>query len=179
MKLQKFITTTISEYLNEISQNFITDLNENIENNLGILYHGTNDKFTTFNDNNPIFFVDNIDVARTYGDILIKAKLIMNNPIELDFQGNSTYYFFDKWYLPSELANKIKEIAFDIKNGYILDDELKEYLENLDFSDMYGDLDGIIMKNISDTNDGIFSNHKPANNYVVFDKKYIRIKQIS
>jgi hypothetical protein len=68
----------------------------------------------------------------------------------LDFDGKSTYYFYDKWYLPSDLAIKIKTISDDIKNGYSLDDELKEYLEELGFSFFSGDLDGIIMNNISD-----------------------------
>ena len=164
MELRKIIATTIRKYLNE-----------NIENNSDILYHGTNNKFTVFNDIKPIFFVDDINVARTYGDIIIKAKLNMDNPIILDFDGKSTYYFYDKWYLPSDLANKIKEIADDIKNRYSLDDDLKEYLESLDFSNMYGDLDGIIMKNISDSMGGMFSTHKPASNYVVFDKNQINI----
>ena len=57
---------------------------------------------------NRYFFVDNIDVAKTYGDFIIKAKINMDNPIILDFDGLSTYYFYDKWYLPSDLANKIK-----------------------------------------------------------------------
>ena len=164
MELRKFITTTIREYLNE-----------NVEDNSNILYHGTDNKFTVFNDNKPIFFVDDVNVAKTYGDIIIKAKLSMDNPIILDFDGKSTYYFYDKWYLPSDLANKIKEIAVDIKSHYSLDDDLKEYLESLDFSDMYGDLDGIIMKNISDAMGGMFSTHKSANNYVVFDKNQINI----
>lgn len=163
--LKKFIATTIREYLNEN-----TEFNSNM-----ILYHGTDNKFTVFNDNKPIFFVDDIYVARTYGNFIIKAKLNMDNPIELDFDGKSTYYFYDKWYLPSDLANKIKEIAIHIKNRYSLDDDLKEYLESLDFSDMYGDLDGIIMRNISDAMGGVFSTHKAANNYVVFDKNQIKI----
>jgi hypothetical protein len=164
MKLREFIYNVISECLNE-----------NIGDNSDILYHGTDNKFTIFNDNKPIFFVDNIDVAKTYGDFIIKATLNINNPVELDFEGKSTYYFFDKWYLPSELADKIKVIGDDIKNHYILDEDLKEYLEGLDFSDMYGDLDGIIMKDISDAMGGIFSTHKPATNYVVFNKNQIKI----
>ena len=138
-------------------------------------YHGTDNKFTVFDDIKPIFFVDDINVAGTYGDTIIKAKLNMDNPIELDFDGKSTYYFFNKWYLPSDLANKIKDIATDIKNRYSIDEELKEYLENLGFSDLYGDLDGIIMRNISDAMGGVFSTHKAANNYVVFDKNQIKI----
>lgn len=160
---KKFLSTSIKDYLKE-----------NIDDS-NVLYHGTNNIFSVFNDENPIFFVDSFNVAKSYGDIIIKAKLDMDNPIELDFDGNSTYYFFDKWYLPSDLANKIKEIASDMKNRYVLDDDLKEYLEYLDFSDNYGDLDGIIMKNIRDDMNGIFSNNNPANNYVVFDKKQINI----
>jgi len=164
MKLRKFIATTIREYLNE-----------SVDDKSDILYHGTDYKFNSFNDNKPIFFVDDIDVAKTYGNFIIKAKLNMNNPIELDFDGKSTYHFFDKWYLPSDLANKIKDISTDIKNQYSLDDDLKGYLNDLGFSDLYGDLDGIIMKNISDAMGGMFSTHKSANNYVVFDKNQINI----
>lgn len=156
-------------------KNFKQFVNEQFLNESDILYHGTDNRFTIFNDTKPIFFVDNINVARTYGDIIIKAKLNMDNPIELDFDGKSTYYFYDKWYLPSDLANKIKEIASDIKNRYSIDEDLKEYLETLYFNDMYGDLDGIIMKNISDAMGGMFSTHKPANNYVVFNKEQITI----
>lgn len=163
MELKNIIYNTISEYLDE-------DIQDNL-----IVYHGTNNKFDIFNDNKPIFFVDDINVARTYGDFIIKAKLVMDNPIELDFEGNSTYYFYDNWYLPSDLAIKIKEISDDMKNGYAVDDELKDYLESIEFSALYGDLDGIIMKNISDAMDGIFSKNKPATNYVVFNKNQIRI----
>lgn len=147
----------------------------NINDNTDILYHGTYYKFNSFNDDKPLFFVDNIDVAKTYGDFIIKAKINMDNPIILDFDGLSTYYFYDKWYLPSDLAKKIKGIAVDIENNYSLDDDLKEYLECLDFNDLYGNLDGIIMKNISDAMDGIFSTYKPANNYVIFYKNQINI----
>jgi len=101
----------------------------------------------------------------------------MNNPIELDFEVNSTYYFYDKWYLPPDLANKIKTISDDIKNRFSLDEELVKYLEYLDFSDLSGDLDGIIMNNISDAMGGMFSTHKPANNYVVFNTNQIELKK--
>lgn len=40
---------------------------------------------------------------------------------------------------------------------------------------MYGDLDGVIMNNISDAMGGMFLTHKPANNYVVFDKNQVKI----
>lgn len=62
-------------------------LNENI-----VVYKGLygNKKIT---DNKPIFFVDNKDIAKTYGNNIIKAKLKINNPVIFDFSGKSTYYF--------------------------------------------------------------------------------------
>lgn len=146
---------------------------ENLNDN-NILFHGTNSRFKTFNDNKPIFFVDDVNVAKTYGNIIIKARLNIDNPLELDFNDRSTYYFFNRWYLPSDLANKIKEISDDIKKNYTLDDDLKDYLEELDYNELYGDLDGIIMKNINDDYN-LISRNKPATNYVVFDKNQIKI----
>jgi hypothetical protein len=118
MELRKFIKTTIRKYLNE-----------NVEDNSDILYHGTDYKFNVFNDNKPIFFVDNIDVARTYGNFIIKAKLNMDNPIELDFEGSSTYHFFDKWYLPSDLANTIKNDIYTFLKMFPFDKMVLIYLE--------------------------------------------------
>lgn len=169
--LNEFITRKLRQYLSE-----------GIDNSI-VLYHGTNNKFTVFNDSKPIFFVDDVNVAKTHGGILFKVRLNMDNPIELDFNGRSTYYFngrstyyfIDKWYLPSELANKIKEISNDIRDRYDIGEELKDYLESLGFSDSYGDLDGVIMYNISDAMGGVFSTHEPANNYVVFNKDQITI----
>lgn len=144
------------------------------ENDIFIAYHGTNDKFDIFNDNKPIFFVKDEEIAKTYGNIIIKAELKIENPIILDFNDKSTYFFIDKWYLPSDLAIKIKEISDDIENHYILSDTIKDELEALDFDDMY-DLDGIIMLNINDSLDGVFSDYKSSTNYVVFNKKQIKL----
>lgn len=44
-----------------------------------------------------------------------------------------------------------------------------------DWSDSYGDLDGIIMKNIKDSYGDMFAGDIVANNYVVFDKNQIKI----
>jgi len=138
------------------------------------VYHATDKKFSIFKDNSPMFFVDDIDVAKTYGEYLIAAKVSMNNPIELNFNGKSTYYFIDKWYLPSELAIKIKELSKDIqKYGLLgLEEEIQEELVELDWSDSYGDLDGIIMKDI---NDSYEMSDKIATNYIVFEKSQINI----
>lgn len=140
-----------------------------------IAYHGTDNKFNIFDDTKPIFFVDNYEIAKTYGDIIIKAELQIENPVVFDFGGKSTYFFMEKWYLPSELSIVIMEIYDDIKNRYIIDDDTLEELEIHEYDGLYGDLDGIIMKNITDANDGMFSTFKPATNYVVFDKKQIKI----
>ena len=170
MEVNKIIE--MEDYKTKINKIIMEFLTESFESS-PVLYHGSDNEFEIFNDNKPIFFVDDPNIAKTYGNHIIKARLKMENPIELDFDGNSTYYFFNKWYLPSELANEIKKISDDLKNQYTIDDDLKEYLEELGFSELYGDLDGIIMKNIRDAKDGVFSTHKPANNFVVFDKQQI------
>lgn len=153
------IITSINEYLNK-------------DGNI-VAYHGTDVRFNIFNDNDPIFFVDNLKVAKTYGEHIIKAELDIERPIELDFTGKSTYYFIDKWYRPSELAIKIKEYSNDIKNHYTLDDDVEEELLYLGYDKV--EIDGIIMYNIQDAKDGIFSSHRPVTNYVVFNKDQIKV----
>jgi hypothetical protein len=99
----------------------------------------------------------------------------MNNPIILDFGNNSTFFFIDKWYLPSNLANKIKEISDDIKNNYSLNDDIENELLYNNFNPLYGDLYGIIMENIKDDYDFFSKQEKSSTNYVVFDKNQIQI----
>ena len=140
-----------------------------------IAYHGSDEKIFSFNDSNPIFFVDNLDVASTYGNNIIKAELKIENPVVFDFEGRSTYFFNNKWLLPSQLSEVIKSISEDIKNNYSIDEELMEELEYHEYSQFSRDLDGIVMKNISDAMDGVFSSHESATNYVVFDKSQIKI----
>ncbi len=140
-----------------------------------IAYHGTDNTFDVFDNRNPIFFVDNPEVAKTYGDRLIRVELTIDNPVIFDFDGKSTYFFDNKWHRPSELAEYIKSIGDDIKNHYQISDELADELVYHEYEDVYGDLDGIIMKDISDAGDGVFSTHEPATNYVVFDNSQIKI----
>ena len=164
MRIKEFIYRTVKKYLNE-----------NFDSDKIIAYHGTDNNYNVFDDNKPIFFVEDPEIAKTYGNKIIKAELNINNPIIFDFQGNSTVYFLNKWFIPSELANKIKEISEDIKQHYKLEDDVVDELNYHDYDDKYGDLDGIIMKNISDAYDGVFSEHKSTTNYVVFDKNQIKI----
>jgi hypothetical protein len=141
-----------------------------------VLYHGTDSKFTSFNDSKPIFFTDNIQVAKSYGSNVIKARLTLDNPIEVDFGGNSTSYFRGKNYVPSDMAKTIKELSDDLKQyGRLEDDEMYELEQEYDWSDSYGDLDGIIMKNIKDSYGDMFAGDIVANNYVVFDKNQIKL----
>lgn len=141
---------------------------ENVTDN--IVYHGSENKFETFRDSDTYFFVDNLDIAKTYGPYITKAKLNLSNPIELDFEGKSTFYFYDKWYIPSELALTLKDIS-----KYYMEDDMRDYLLHLGFDDNYGKMDGIIMRNIKDSHGDIFSNLPSANNYVVFNKNQIKI----
>lgn len=164
--MKKIIVNEILKYILNENKDFSDKI---------IAYHGTNSKFKTFNDSSPIFFVDNIEVAKTYGENIIKVELELNNPIEVDFRGGSTYYFLDKWYYPSDLANKFKEISEDIKLRYVLDDEITNELEDLNFNSLYGDLDGVIMKDINDSYDILSIKKTTATNYVVFNKNQIKI----
>jgi hypothetical protein len=107
-----------------------------------VAYHGTDNEFSMFDDSHPIFFVDNPDVARTYGNKLIKAQLTISD---------------------------------DIKNHYEINDDLADELAYHDYEGNSGDLDGIIMKDISDAGDGVFSTHEPATNYIVFDNSQIKV----
>jgi len=150
-------------------------LKEEFGSNSIVGYHGTDKNFNSFRDTKPIFFVDDINVARTYGDVIIKAKLNIDNPVIFDFNEGSTIFFYNKWYVPSDLANFIKEISDDIKNFISVDDDILEELERHEYNGLSGELDGIIMQNIKDANDGIFSRHNAATNYVVFDKSQIEI----
>jgi hypothetical protein len=124
----------------------------------------------------PIFFTDNIQVAKSYGNNIVKVQLKLNNPIEVDCDGNSTCFFRGKNYLPSKLAEAVKELSDDLKKYGRLEDEYMEELEReYDWYDSYGDMDGIIMKNIKDSYGDVFAGDIVANNYVVFDKNQIKI----
>ena len=139
-----------------------------------VAYHGTDRKFSVFDDSKPIFFVNDPNVAKTYGPNVVKVKLKMENPIEFDFANGSTYMFDGKWYVPSKLAQVIKDIADDLEK-YGMDEDTRELLGEYGFEDSYGDLNGIIMYNINDVGEGMFSDMKPATNYVVFDKSQITL----
>jgi hypothetical protein len=141
-----------------------------------IVYHGTNTKFSSFNDSEPIFFSDDIKVAKSYGNIIIKAKLDLDNPLKVDFDGGSTITFMGKHYVPSQFAKLIKGISDDIKK-YGIDDEMREELGYYDWYNGFvdDDLDGIIMHDIKDSYGDIFAGNIVANNYVVFNKNQIKI----
>ena len=149
---------------------------ETNNNSNKIFYHGTDSKFKEYSDVETIFFVDNIDIAKTYGQHVIPAKLTMMNPIELDFDGNSTFLFMGKWYLPSELIKRLKEISLDIdKYGFwSLDNDLVNELEDFGYNDLYGTMDGVVFFNIRNSAE-IFDSHHPATNYVVFNNNQIEI----
>lgn len=159
-------------YISEILTMKLKPILESISGNI-VAYHGTDSKFDSFNDNDPIFFVNDPKVAKTYGNIVKKVQLTIDNPIEFDFEGKSTFRFLEKWYLPSDLAKKIKEISDDIKKYGRLDDDFHDELQQLyDWSDQYGDLDGIIMKDINDPGSGW--SDAIQTNYVVFSKTQIK-----
>lgn len=48
------------------------------------LHHGSDDSFTSFNDGFTFFFIDNPDVASTYGTNVYECSVDISNPYELD-----------------------------------------------------------------------------------------------
>lgn len=140
-----------------------------------VAYHGTSKKFRSFDDRNPVFFVDRREVAETFGPYITKVRLDFDNPVELDFSGGGRVRFFGQNLRPSEVAHEIKEMADEQKIYGQLDDDVIQELESLGWDQHMGDIDGVIMHNISDSWDGPFSSLKPATNYVVFDKRQIKV----
>lgn len=105
MELRKFIATTIHEYLNE-QQDVDNNLNTNfwkwfgnskiVENgNPKILYHGSKNKFTSFDDKKKgsstdsgirgrgFYFSSNINSAQSYGGNIYEVYLKIENPFDL------------------------------------------------------------------------------------------------
>lgn len=105
MELRKFIATTIREYLNE-QQNIETNINNNfwkwfgnskiVENGKPkILYHGSKNKFTSFDDKKKggstdsgirgrgFYFSSNIKSAQSYGDNTYEVYLKIEKPFDL------------------------------------------------------------------------------------------------
>lgn len=116
--LRKFIHTTIREYLNE---------NMNI-NNL-ILYHGTNNDFNNFdlkffNSGSGdggwlgygIYLTNDYEYAESYGDVL-ECKVTLNNPYILeDYTYSTRPQKLNNELVTNnsrETTNKLKELGYD------------------------------------------------------------------
>lgn len=166
-----------------------------------ILYHGTNTKFNKFSKSKigsntqvtsiGFFFTDNINTARSYGDVVLKCEVELESSITCDFEGKSTYLFGEeKWYTPNTLAVRIDEINTDLINygsveiGDMNSEESAEYLDSLGvdknketgFSHQVDDIiDSIICKNVKDNLD---LGEELSNNYIVFDENKIKILEI-
>jgi hypothetical protein len=140
-----------------------------------VVYRGDKNSHAEFSAP-PFFFVDDLKVAETYGPFLTKARVSMNNPIIFDFGGGSTYFLKGAWLVPSKLVKYVMDIKSDLDSLYALEEEDIEILERHGFSDIYGALDGIVIKNIRDAYDA-FSPLPPATNYVVFDKRQIDVME--
>ncbi len=148
------------------------------QENLIKLYHGTNKIFDSFQDNSIIFFTDDKNVAKTYGKHIIEAIIYkFDNYIDIDCENNSTIFFNGKTYLPSQFALHIKALQDDISNNYQIDDEILEELNYYGYNPLYGDIDGIIMRNIQDNFDFFTDTPNIANNYVIFNIN--KIKQMN
>lgn len=87
------------------SNNVITETKENVKSDK-IFYHGSNEKFTTF-DKSKIKenklglcfnFTDDYSIAYQYGDNIVKVHLDLNNPLTLDIWDNVfPFEYFNKF----------------------------------------------------------------------------------
>lgn len=137
-------------------KNFIEFITESKQQTI-IVYHGSNNKFETFNDkhkgsrmgNSPsnmggFFFTDNIEVAKSFGKYVYTVKLILNNPLIIDAK--------KKDY--SKFKHKLNDIVDTTdKNIY----------------------DGILIKNYRDS---FHSEPMISTQYIVFNNKKIKILNI-
>ena len=157
------------------------------EEQIGVVYHGTDRSFNNFKTGQPsssgvnssgIFFTDSKEIAKGYGNRIIKARLQIEDWVEFDFHGQSTVYFDGKSRSPSDLTNHIALINQDMqKYGLDPDDDelLIDELEDAGWSIDTGldIIDSIIMKNVDDSM-SMFGGDI-ANHYVVFDTSQIEI----
>lgn len=76
------------------------------------VYHGTKVEFSNFNTE-FVFFTDNINMAKSYGNIIIEKKFDFSNLVCLDAKGENWRGFF----LGDAFANEIYENM--VKNDFI------------------------------------------------------------
>lgn len=168
-----------------IIKNEFENLNEKLQKILEddyMVYHGTNQTFNVFdlskvgeNTRSKGFFnfTDSKEVAKTYGDNILKCIISMDSPITIDCEGSSTIKFLGKYYTPSKFAQLIDEINKDLENHYIIEEEIIEELKLLGFSPLYADIiDGIILKNCKDSFN-LFDD-LTSTNYIVFKPEQIK-----
>jgi hypothetical protein len=138
-----------------------------------VVYHGENTGAKR-NDSGGIFFTDNKDIAKGYGDEVNHAYLKMESPAEFDFEGRSRVSFNGKEGLsPSQLTKEIESIRSDIKNNYSMSDELRGELKEHGFDDLVDkNIDGIVMHNVNDSME--FLSGKTATHYVAFHPTQIK-----
>jgi len=126
-------------------------------------------------ESDGIFLTADRNAAQGYGSNVKKAAINLENPVTLDFDGKSTYFFDGKWRTPSDLSKRLREINDDLANRYELSDELVEELDELGWSTLSADrIDGAIMDNIDDVA-SIGDEKRITTNYLVLDPSNIRI----
>lgn len=120
----------------------------------GILYHGTNTSFDSFDINHQntnkfgkgFYFTNDKNEAKEYGNNLIKVNLLLNNPLQIK----------DAYFVNDELLNSIGIKKFDHLDSQDSQNKIKD-----------AGYDSIIVSNV----DG----NKNLKYYIVFNPEQIKI----
>lgn len=151
-----------------------------------IFYHGSNSLFEKFSfkdkktntlESEGFYFTNKKEVAETYGNILYEVELDLKDSLVIDFEEKGTCVFNGKFYTPSQISLKVKEINSDLENSYSLDDDLIDELKYFGWDINCSDkINSITMLNINDNN--TFLSKSTSINYVVFEENQINIKSV-
>lgn len=136
-----------------------------------VLYHCTNDTFDVFdiekskNDSmygKGIYFTDNLNYAKKFGEYIIKVNLNMDNPFDMT-KNNMNHFQELEFLIPDEDKNRFYEYL--ISKSYVSCYtwmRYKNYIKNTDLEDL--GYDGII---------GYCE--EGGKEYITFDTKNIKI----
>lgn len=147
MELRKFIRETVREYLNE---------RQLLKEKYYVGYHGSEMNIVGgFRNMNPnitgFYFSSDLENAKTYGDLVNKYKLKINNPLIIDASGlkftddipvDVVADYPDRAPYETTIELGIDEIVYMVKNGK----RRNQFIEIKD-REKY---DGVIFKNIID-----------------------------
>ena len=122
----KFIATTISEYLNE-QQHFI-------------VYHGTNKLFDKFdkskvvdgNYSDGFYFTNKIEKAKEYGSVVLKCNIFGNNVLVIDNETKTDKFINDVFKITKIKYDNNRKAWYGIRRE-LKSNDFKNLLENMGY----------------------------------------------